>query len=43
MSSAPAKSLADKAADYGLKPDEYALIIRRLNREPNDVELGCFR
>ncbi len=42
MSSAPVKSLADKAADYGLKPDEYALIIRRLNREPNDVELGVF-
>ena len=42
MSSAPAKSLADKAAEYGLKPDEYALIVTRLNREPNDVELGVF-
>src|SRR5688572_5676556 len=42
MSAAPSKSLADKAAEYGLKPDEYALIIRRLNREPNDVELGVF-
>ncbi|WP_293678145.1 phosphoribosylformylglycinamidine synthase subunit PurL [uncultured Phenylobacterium sp.] len=42
MSAAPVKSLADKAAEYGLKPDEYDLIIRRLNREPNDVELGVF-
>ncbi|MBW8813059.1 MAG: phosphoribosylformylglycinamidine synthase subunit PurL [Caulobacterales bacterium] len=42
MSAAPAKSLADKAAEYGLKPDEYQLIVRRLNREPNDVELGVF-
>ncbi|HEX7758318.1 MAG TPA: phosphoribosylformylglycinamidine synthase subunit PurL [Caulobacteraceae bacterium] len=42
MSAAPVKSLADKAAEYGLKPDEYELIVRRLNREPNDVELGVF-
>ncbi len=42
MTAAPAKSLADKAAEYGLKPDEYALIVKRLNREPNDVELGVF-
>jgi phosphoribosylformylglycinamidine synthase len=42
MSVAPAKTMADKAAEYGLKPDEYALIVRRLNREPNDVELGVF-
>jgi phosphoribosylformylglycinamidine synthase len=42
MSAAPAKTLAQKAAEYGLKPDEYDLIVRRLNREPNDVELGVF-
>ena len=42
MSAAPPKTLADKAAEYGLKPDEYALIVTRLNREPNDVELGVF-
>src|SRR5690348_3880193 len=42
MSAAPAKSMAEKAAEYGLKPDEYDLIVRRLNREPNDVELGVF-
>src|SRR5689334_4347778 len=42
MSAAPAKTMADKAAEYGLKPDEYDLIVRRLNREPNDVELGVF-
>ncbi len=42
MSAAPAKTMAEKAAEYGLKPDEYALIVKRLNREPNDVELGVF-
>jgi phosphoribosylformylglycinamidine synthase len=26
----------------GLSPEEYALILRRLNREPNEVELGIF-
>ena len=36
------KSMADKAADQGLKPDEYAVILDRLGREPNDVELGVF-
>ncbi|MBI1198835.1 MAG: phosphoribosylformylglycinamidine synthase subunit PurL [Phenylobacterium sp.] len=41
--SAPApRTLAEKAAEYGLKPEEYSLIVRRLNREPNDVELGVF-
>jgi phosphoribosylformylglycinamidine synthase II len=42
MSAAPAKTMAEKAAEYGLKPDEYDLIVKRLNREPNDVELGVF-
>jgi phosphoribosylformylglycinamidine synthase len=42
MPAAAAKTMADKAAEYGLKPDEYDLIVRRLNREPNDVELGVF-
>ncbi|WP_309092821.1 phosphoribosylformylglycinamidine synthase subunit PurL [Phenylobacterium sp.] len=42
MSASPAKSMADKAAEYGLKPEEYDLIVKRLNREPNDVELGVF-
>src|SRR5258708_35596292 len=40
--SAPAKSLADTAAEFGLKPEEYDLIVQRLNREPNLVELGVF-
>ena len=40
--SAPTKSIADLATDYGLKPDEYAVILKRLNREPNQVELGIF-
>ncbi|HVZ29685.1 MAG TPA: phosphoribosylformylglycinamidine synthase subunit PurL [Asticcacaulis sp.] len=40
---APArKSMAEKAAEYGLKPDEYQVILDRLGREPNDVELGVF-
>jgi len=42
MSAAPSKTMAEKAAEYGLKPDEYAVILQRLNREPNDVELGVF-
>lgn len=42
MSAAPSKTMAEKAAEYGLKADEYELIVRRLNREPLDVELGVF-
>src|SRR5437899_1753276 len=42
MSAAPTKSMADKAASYGLSAAEYAVVIQRLNREPNDVELGVF-
>ena len=38
----PAKSTAELAAEFGLKPDEYAVILQRLNREPNLVELGVF-
>ncbi len=34
--------IAELAEAFGLKPDEYALIIQRLNREPNLVELGVF-
>jgi phosphoribosylformylglycinamidine synthase len=32
----------EAALASGLKADEYALIVRRLNREPNGVELGVF-
>jgi phosphoribosylformylglycinamidine synthase len=39
---APSKTMAESAAEFGLKPDEYELILRRLNREPNLVELGVF-
>ncbi|HEX5378990.1 MAG TPA: phosphoribosylformylglycinamidine synthase subunit PurL, partial [Phenylobacterium sp.] len=42
MSAKPAKTLAETAAEYGLKPEEYDLIVKRLNREPNLVELGVF-
>ncbi|HEY2177790.1 MAG TPA: phosphoribosylformylglycinamidine synthase subunit PurL [Caulobacteraceae bacterium] len=40
--SATAPTLADQAAEYGLRPEEYDLIVRRLNREPNQLELGVF-
>jgi phosphoribosylformylglycinamidine synthase II len=39
---AAAKTTAELALEYGLKPDEYAVILQRLNREPNAVELGVF-
>src|SRR5271168_889722 len=39
---AAAKPMAELALEYGLKPDEYTLIVARLNREPNAVELGVF-
>ncbi len=38
----PEKTTAELAADYGLSGPEYALIIRRLGREPLPVELGVF-
>jgi phosphoribosylformylglycinamidine synthase len=38
----PSTAGADAALASGLAADEYALIIRRLNREPNPVELGVF-
>eukprot|EP01030_Chromulinospumella_sphaerica_P016312 gene16312-16125_t len=37
-----AKPMVEIAAEFGLKPDEYAVILKRLNREPNLVELGVF-
>jgi phosphoribosylformylglycinamidine synthase len=36
------KPPAELALEFGLKPDEYQTILRRLNREPNLVELGVF-
>jgi len=42
MTGPPAKNLAETAVEYGLEPDEYDLIVRRLNREPNALELGVF-
>ncbi len=40
--SAPQKTMAELAADYGLSPAEYQVVLDRLGREPNDVELGVF-
>ncbi|HWF75622.1 MAG TPA: phosphoribosylformylglycinamidine synthase subunit PurL [Caulobacteraceae bacterium] len=34
--------MAETAVEFGLKPEEYDLIVKRLNREPNYVELGVF-
>ena len=42
MSAQPQKSMADTAREFGLKPEEYDLILTRLGREPNMVELGVF-
>src|SRR5579864_525311 len=42
MSAEAAPSIAELAREYGLTDDEYALIVRRLNREPNHLELGVF-
>ena len=36
------KSMAELAGEYGLSPAEYAVILDRLGREPNAVELGVF-
>jgi phosphoribosylformylglycinamidine synthase II len=42
MSAKPAKTLRETAAEYGLKSEEYDVILQRLNREPSPVELGVF-
>jgi phosphoribosylformylglycinamidine synthase len=36
------KTMAELAADYGLAPNEYQVVLDRLGREPNHVELGVF-
>jgi phosphoribosylformylglycinamidine synthase II len=42
MTAKPAKTIRETAAEYGLKSEEYDVILQRLNREPNPVELGVF-
>ena len=37
-----AGSLKKTALEFGLKPEEYDLIVQRLNRAPNYLELGVF-
>jgi phosphoribosylformylglycinamidine synthase len=34
--------MAELAKEFGLKPEEYDVILDRLGREPNEVELGVF-
>src|SRR6201999_4368087 len=41
-SKTPAKTMAETAAEFGLSAAEYGVIVQRLNREPNLVELGVF-
>src|SRR6187402_1428003 len=36
------KPMAELAKEFGLKPEEYGVILKRLGREPNQVELGIF-
>ncbi|MBD7941877.1 phosphoribosylformylglycinamidine synthase subunit PurL [Brevundimonas guildfordensis] len=40
--SAPQKTIAQLAEEYGLAPNEYQVLLDRLGREPNQVELGVF-
>jgi phosphoribosylformylglycinamidine synthase len=42
QTAAKPKNTAELAAEFGLKPDEYQVILDRLGREPNYVELGVF-
>src|SRR6202789_2465532 len=42
MSAHDSKSTAELAIEFGLKPEEYQVIVQRLNREPNHLELGVF-
>src|SRR5215469_11665434 len=42
MSASPQKPISELALEFGLKRDEYDVILKRLNREPNLVELGVF-
>ena len=37
--SAPHKTMAELAAEYGLAPNEYQVILDRLGREPNQVKV----
>jgi phosphoribosylformylglycinamidine synthase len=39
---APNKTTAELAVEYGLAPNEYQVILDRLGREPNHLELGVF-
>ncbi|CAN5259335.1 phosphoribosylformylglycinamidine synthase subunit PurL [soil metagenome] len=38
----PQKSISELAAEYGLSPAEYQVVLDRLGREPNQLELGVF-
>ena len=40
--SARTPTMAELAAEYGLAENEYQVVLDRLGREPNQVELGVF-
>ncbi len=40
--SAHTPTMAELAAEYGLAENEYQVVLDRLGREPNQVELGVF-
>src|SRR5215469_7837646 len=42
MSAHAAKPIAETALEFGLTREEFDLIVKRLNREPNLVEVGFF-
>src|ERR1700753_2999904 len=42
MSVQPFKTMAKTPAEFGFSAAEYGVIVQRLNREPNHVELGVF-
>ena len=42
MADSPTEITPDIVAEHGLSPEEYATIVKRLEREPNLVELGIF-
>uniref|UniRef100_UPI00378398DF AIR synthase related protein n=1 Tax=Brevundimonas sp. TaxID=1871086 RepID=UPI00378398DF len=41
-SKTPEKSITELAAEYGLSSAEYQVVLDRLGREPNQLELGVF-
>ena len=43
MTASPAKTMAETAVEFGLKPDEYAVILKRLTASPISWNWACSR